>query len=375
MKVAIVHDWLNQRGGAERVLEALVEMYPQAPIYTSIYWPQAMPEAYRSWDIRTSFMDRLPLVKKHHQPFLPLYPLAFEQFELRGYDLVISNKSAFCHGVITAPETLHICYCLTPTRFLWDYAGYVQREGLGRLARWALPPFLSYLRLWDKAAADRVDHFVAISQAIRQRIQKFYRRQAVVIHPPVDTTRYAPAEGGDDYFLIVSRLIPYKRIDLAVQAFNQLGLPLTIVGDGRDRASLQAMARPNIQFLGRVPDDELGQLMARCRAFVFPGLEDFGITPLEAQAAGRPVIAFAGGGALDTVVEGVTGTFFHEPSPQALAEAVKSFDDTRYDPAVIKEHAEQFDTTVFKQQLQQFIVEKTHHASRFTLHASRDMGV
>jgi len=374
LKVAIVHDWLNQRGGAERVLEALVEMYPQAPIYTSIYWPQAMPEAYRAWDIRTSFMDRLPLVKQHHQPFLPLYPLAFEQFDLRGYDLVISNKSAFCHGVIPAPETLHISYCLTPTRFLWDYGGYVQREGVGKLARWALPPFLSYLRLWDKAAADRVDHFVAISQAIRQRVQKFYRRQAVVIHPPVDTSRYVPAGGGDDYFLIVSRLVPYKRIDLAVQAFNHLGLPLVIVGDGRDRASLQAMAYPNIQFLGRVPDDELGQLMARCRAFVFPGLEDFGIAPLEAQAAGRPAIAFAGGGALDTVVEGVTGTFFHEPSPQALAEAVKSFDEARYDPAVIRKHAERFDTAVFKQRLRQFIEEKwseTQQTTRFTFHVSR----
>ena len=363
MKVAIVHDWLNQRGGAESVLEALVEMYPQAPIYTSIYWPQAMPEAYRSWDIRTSFMDRLPLVKKYHQPFLPLYPLAFEQFDLRGYDLVISNKSAFCHGVITAPETLHICYCLTPTRFLWDYAGYVQREGLGKLARWALPPFLNYLRLWDKAAADRVDHFAAISQAVRQRIQKFYRRQAAVIHPPVDTTGYVPAEGSDDYFLIVSRLIPYKRIDLAVQAFNQLGLPLVIVGDGRDRASLQEMAKPNIQFLGRVPDEEMRQLLARCRAFIFPGLEDFGIAPVEAQAAGRPVIAFGGGGALDTVVEGVTGTFFHEQSPQALAEAVRSFDEARYDPAVIREHAERFDTAVFKQQLRQFIEENMNYAN------------
>jgi len=367
LKVAIVHDWLNQIGGAESVLEALVEMYPQAPIYTSIYWPQVMPEAYRSWDIRTSFMDRLPLVKKHHQPFLPLYPLAFEQFDLKGYDLVISNKSAFCHGVITAPETLHVCYCLTPTRFLWDYGGYVQREGLGQLAHWVLPPFLSYLRLWDKAAADRVDHFVAISQAVRQRIQKFYRREAVVIHPPVDTSCYVPTEDGDDYFLIVSRLIPYKRIDLAVQAFNQLGRPLVIVGDGRDRASLQAIAKPNVKFMGRVPDDELGQLMARCRAFILPGLEDFCIAPVEAQAAGRPVIAFAGGGALDTVVEGVTGTFFHEQSPQALAEAVRSFDDTRYEPAVIRKHAERFDTTVFKQWLRQFIESRiTDHVTRNT---------
>lgn len=350
------------------MLEALVEMYPQAPIYTSIYWPQAMPEAYRSWDIRTSFMDRLPLVKKHHQPFLPLYPLAFEQFELRDYDLIISNKSAFCHGVITPPETLHICYCLTPTRFLWDYTGYVQREGLSRLARRVLPPFLSYLRLWDKAAADRVDHFVAISQAVRQRIQKFYRRQAAVIHPPVDTTRYVPAQEHDDYFLIVSRLVPYKRIDLAVQAFNQSGLPLVIVGDGRDRARLQAMAGPNIRFLGRVPDEELKPLVAHCRAFVLPGVEDFCIALVEAQAAGRPVIAFAGGGALDTVVEGRTGTLFYEPSPQALAEAVRSFDDTRYDPAIIRKHAERFDKVVFQQRLRQFIAQ---HASRFMPYPSR----
>lgn len=358
MKVAIVHDWLNQRGGAENVLEALVEMFPQAPIYTSIYWPQVMPEVYRSWDIRTSFMDRLPLIKKHHQPFLPLYPLVFEQFDLRGYDLVISNKSAFCHGVITGPATLHICYCLTPTRFLWDYSGYVEREELGKLTRWALPPFLNYLRLWDRIAADRVDHFIAISQAVGQRIQKFYRHESVVIYPPVSTTRYAPVDGGDDYFLIISRLIPYKRIDLAVQAFNQLGFPLVIVGDGRDKENLKKMARSNVKFMGRVPDEEMRQLMARCRAFIFPGLEDFGIAPVEAQAAGRPVIAFAGGGALDTVVEGVTGTFFHELSPKALAEVVSNFDDILYNSSVIREHAVKFDTEVFKQHLRQFIEKK-----------------
>jgi len=353
-----VHDWLNQIGGAEGVLEALVEMYPAAPIYTSMYWPQAMPQAYRSWDIRTSFMDRLPLAKRYHQPFLPLYPLAFESFDLAGYDLVISNKSAFCHGVIVPPEALHICYCLTPTRFLWDYHRYVQREGVGRLVRLLLPLFLNYLRVWDRAAADRVDHFVAISQAVRRRIAKYYRREATVIYPPVDTGKYAPADSHDDYFLIVSRLIPYKRIDLAVRAFNELRLSLVIVGDGRDRRRLEKMAGPNIRFLGRVPEDKLRELFSRCRAFIFPGLEDFGIAPVEAQAAGRPVIAYAGGGALETVVEGVTGAFFHQQTPEALIEAIEKFDDGAYDPAAIRRHAQRFDKKVFKRRLGEFVEEK-----------------
>ena len=358
MKVAIVHDWLNQRGGAEVVLEALVEMYSQAPVYTSMYGPQAMPQAYRSWDIRTSFMDRLPLVKRYHQPFLPLYPLAFESFDFTGYDLVISNKSGFCHGVITSPDTLHICYCLTPTRFLWDYSSYAQRERLRGLARLALPPFLSYLRLWDRAAADRADHFVAISRTVQQRIAKYYRRDSAIIHPPVDTTKFAPRNSHDDYFLIVSRLIPYKRIDLAVRAFNELGLPLVIIGDGRDRDNLQALAKSNIEFLGRVPDGEIGNYFARCRAFILPGQEDFCIAPVEAQAAGRPVIAYAAGGVLDTVREGVTGAFFHNQTPEALIKAIKEFDETGYDPAVIRRHAERFDKRVFKEQLSAFIEEK-----------------
>ncbi len=340
------------------MLTALKEMYPQAPIYTSIYWPEVMPEEYRSWDIRLSFMDKIPFVKSHHQPFLPFYPLAFESFDLNGYDLVISNKSGFCHGVITPPQTLHICYCLTTTRYLWDFPSYVRREGLGRLARLVLPPFLFYLRLWDRMAAERVDHFVAISETVKRRIAKYYRRESVVIHPPVDTRIYTLAPDHDDYFLIISRLIPYKRIDLAVQAFNELGAPLIVIGDGRDRARLQAQAKANIEFLGRVPDEEKKLYLAHCRAFIFPGLDDFGIAPVEAQAAGRPVIAYAGGGALDTVVEGVTGAFFYEQTPQALLKAVRDFDDARYDPVVIRQNAERFDTEVFKRQLARFIEER-----------------
>ncbi len=358
MKVALVHDWGNQVGGAENVLLALKELFPDAPVYMSMYDPAVMPEVCRTWEICTSFMDRLPLVKRHHQPFLPLYPLAFEQFDFSEFDLVISNKSGFCHGIITPPETLHIDYCLTPTRYVWDYRSYARREGIGRVANFLLQPLLSYLRTWDRLAADRVDHFVAISSEVQRRIRKYYRRDSVVIHPPVEIDRFTPEDGHDDYFLIVSRLIPYKRIDLAVRAFNALGWPLKIVGDGRDRPSLERIAGPNVEFLGRVPDGELRTLLQRCRAFVFPGCEDFGIAPLEANAAGRPVIAYRAGGALDTVVEGKTGLFFDEPTPQSLAAAVRALDSMTFDPAAIRQHTLRFDKAVFRRELMCFVEEK-----------------
>ncbi len=357
MKVALVHDWGNQVGGAENVLLALKEMFPDAPVYMSMYNPAVMPDICRTWDIRTSFMDRLFLVKRHHQPFLPLYPLAFEQFDFSAFDLVISNKSGFCHGIITPPETLHIDYCLTPTRYVWDYRSYARREGIGRVANFLLQPLLSCLRVWDRLAADRVDHFIAISTEVQRRIRKFYRRASTVIYPPVETARFEPGEG-HDYFLVVSRLIPYKRIDLAVQAFNTLGRPLKIVGDGRDRAKLEQMAAPNIEFLGRVPDDELPTLLQRCRAFIFPGVEDFGIAPLEANAAGRPVIAYRAGGALDTVIEGQTGLFFDEPTPQSLAAAAHALDGMSFDPQAIRQHALRFDKAVFQRELMHFVEEK-----------------
>jgi len=355
LRVAIIHDWLNQVGGAENVLEAFKELFPEAPIYTSMYWQPVMPPAYRNWDIRVSFMDRLPLVKRRHQLFLPLYPLAFESFDLRGYDLVLSNKSGFCHGVITPPETPHLCYCLTPTRYLWNTHEYVEREGLGRLARLALLPFLALLRLWDRLAADRVDSFAAISTAVQRRIRKYYGRDSVVIHPPVDTARYQPADKYEDYFLVVSRLVPYKRVDLAIQACTELNLPLVIAGEGRDRARLEKMAGPSVRFLGRVSGADVARLMAHCRAFIFPGLEDFGIAPVEAQASGRPVVAFRGGGALDTVVEGQTGLFFDEQSPEALTAALARFDPAAFDPDACRANAERFDKRVFARRIQEWI--------------------
>jgi glycosyltransferase involved in cell wall biosynthesis len=359
MKTALVHDWLNQIGGAENVLETLVAMWPQAPVYTSMYGPALMPDSYRAWDVRTSFMQRLPGVTRHHQAYLPFYPLAFEQFDLGGYELVVSNKSAFCHGVITPPETLHICYCLTPTRFLWMYDAYRQREGIGRLANGLLRPALAWLRQWDRLAADRVDHFIAISRTVQRRIRKFYGRASDVIYPPVDVARFTPSgRAPGDYYLAGGRLIPYKRVDLAVAAFNQLGLPLVVFGDGRDRRELEAQAGPNITFLGRVSWDQLVDLFQRCRAFIFPGLEDFGIAPVEAQAAGRPVIAYADGGALDTVMDGETGALFHEQTPAALAAAVQAFDTAAASPSACRRNAERFAVERFRHELSAFVETK-----------------
>jgi glycosyltransferase involved in cell wall biosynthesis len=359
MNTALVHDWLNQIGGAENVLECLVSMFPGAPVHTSIYAPKLMPAGYRTWDIRTSYMQRIPGVTTHHQSFLPLYPLAFEQFDLAEYELVISNKSAFCHGVITPPETLHICYCLTPTRFLWMYDAYRQREGLGRLADSVLRPMLAGLRQWDRLAADRVDHFIAISRAVQARIHTYYRRESTIIHPPVDVQRFLPSRRKPgQYYLAGGRLIPYKRVDLAVEAFNRLGLPLVIYGDGRDRDALQAKAASNITFLGRVSWEHLVDLYQHCRAFIFPGLEDFGIAPLEAQAAGRPVIAYAGGGVLDTVVDGQTGALFHQQTFEALVAAVRAFDPDAISPTACRQNAERFAVDRFQQDLLNFVEAK-----------------
>ncbi len=358
MKLAIVFSWLNQYGGAERVLEVVHEMYPQAPIYTSIYDAEALPSHYRDWDIRTSFLDRLPGIHRHHQRYLPLYPFGFESFDLRGYDIVLSLSSAFGHGVITPAHTPHICYCLTPARFLWNYHGYIERESVGRLTRKALLPFLSYLRMWDRLAADRVDRFVAISRTVQARIHKYYGRDAEIIYPPVDTRSFADDSSPEDYYLIVSRLVPYKRIDLAIRAFNELGLPLKIIGDGRDRAALESLAKPNIQFLGYVTDDaQVRRYMAHCRALIFPGEEDFGLVPVEAMAQGRPVIAFKGGGALDTIEEGRTGLFFPLPTPDSLATTVRQFEKQAhlFDPKHIQSHAQRFSANRFQRELSKLL--------------------
>ncbi|TMD79125.1 MAG: glycosyltransferase family 4 protein [Chloroflexi bacterium] len=360
MKVALVHDYLNQMGGAERVVLALHEIFPDAPIYTSIYDPQRVDPAFQKMDIRTSFMQRLPMVTKHHQPYLPIYPFAMESLDLRGFDMVLSSSSAFGKGVITRPETLHICYCHTPMRWCWNYDEYVEREHLGKMARRVLPFLITALRSWDQTSAMRVDHFIANSPVVAERIQKYYRRDAVVIPPPVEAGRFTfdPAIQVEDYFLIVSRLIPYKRIDLAIEACNELQLPLVIIGGGRDQERLKKMAGPTIRLVGRLSDEEVLHYYAHCRAFLFPGEEDFGITPLEAQASGRPVIAYGAGGALASVVDGTTGVFFQNQTVESLVTVLASFDERKYDPQVIRNHALEFDMPRFHRRILQFIEAK-----------------
>jgi len=364
-RTALVHDWLNQVGGAESVLEEMVSLFPHAPIYTSLYAPERMPPAYQQWPIRTSFMQRLPGIVDHHQPYMPLYPLAFARTDLSAYDLVLSNKSGFCHGVGTQRKgrrATHVCYCLTPTRYLWFYEQYRAREQIGGTLDALLRPVLSVLRRWDWAAAQRVDHFIAISREIQTRIRTIYGRDSVVIHPPVDTDYFTPAPSlpehanTDGYYLIVSRLIPYKRIDLAVDAFRHLPRErLLIVGDGRDREQLAARASANVTFLGRQSRESVRELLRGCKAFLFPGLEDFGIAPVEALSVGRPVVAFAGGGALDTVTPGVTGELFATQSVESLVDALHRFDPAAYAPTACRAQAEQFSRANFRHKLLDFL--------------------
>ncbi len=360
MKVALVHDYLNQMGGAERVVLALHEIFPDAPIYTSIYDPQRVDPAFQKMDIRTSFMQKFPGVTKHHQPYLPFYPFAMESLDLRGYDLVLSSSSAFGKGVITRPETMHICYCHTPMRWCWNYDEYVEREQLGSTARKVLPFLITGLRIWDQTSAMRVDHFIANSPVVAERIQKYYRRDAIVIPPPVEASRFPfdPAIEPEDYFLTLSRLIPYKRVDLAIEACNQLHLPLVVIGSGRDADRLKQLAGPTIRFMGRLSDDAVLHYFAHCRAFLSLNEEDFGITPLEAQASGRPVIAYAAGGALASVVGGVTGTFFAQQTVNSLTNALASFDEKTYNSTVIRNHALEFDLPRFKRRILQFVEAK-----------------
>jgi glycosyltransferase involved in cell wall biosynthesis len=356
-RVAIVHDYLNQWGGAERVLEELCVIWPDAPVFASIYDHERMPAAYRAWTIRTTFMQRLPGILRNHQPYLPLYPLAFARLDLRDYDLIVSSSSAFAKNIHPAPGALHVCYCHSPMRFAWNAADYARREKLGSPVRAALGPLLRVIRRWDERGTRRVDHLIANSATVAERIGRYYGREAFDIPPPVKT--YMPAAEGepDDFFLVVTRLVPYKRLDVVVEAFNRLGLPLRIVGKGRDREELERRAGPNIRFLGGVSDEEKNYLYARCRATIFPAEDDFGIAQVEAQAAGRPVIAYRAGGATETVRDGATGLFFDAQTPEALMAAVERLATQRFDPETIRAHARTFDAAVFRRNIAAYVEE------------------
>jgi glycosyltransferase involved in cell wall biosynthesis len=376
LRVAFVHYWLVAHRGGERVIEALGEIFPDADIFTLVYDPERTSPAIRRHRIQTSFIQRIPFGRSHHRAFLPLYPMALERFDLRGYDLVISSESGPAKGVLTDPETCHICYCHTPMRYLWNlYHEY--RASAGPLTRLAMPFFAHYLRQWDLASAARVDYFVANSRNTARRVQKFFGRESRVIYPPVDVQRFTPAPvaatasaAKDSYYLAVSEMVPYKRIDLAVEVFNRLGRRLVVVGDGPEFQRLRRQAGPTVEFTGRIDDERLAGLYAACRAFIFPAEEDFGIAPLEAQSSGRPVIAFAKGGALETVIgydgEGgpgpgqCTGLFFSSQRADDLAHAVARFEliENRFDPGFIRRHAEAFSGPRFRQEMEAFIAEK-----------------
>jgi glycosyltransferase involved in cell wall biosynthesis len=358
MRLAIVHDYLNQFGGAERVIAALHELYPDAPIYTSIYDERRLPAVFQRMDIRTSFMQKLPLVKTFFKYYFMLYPIAFEQFDLSEYDVILSSSSAYAKGIKKRAGQLHICYCYTPARFIWRYDDYVRKENIPPLFKQFLPFFLEPLKKWDRNNTKTVDHFVAISAAIAERIKKIYGRESDIIYPPVETAYFRPATTDGDYYLIVSRLNAYKRIDLAVSAFNELDLPLKIVGAGPARRQLAKLARPNIEFLGRRSDEEVKRLLSECRALIFPGEEDFGIVPLEALASGRPVIAYRAGGAVETLSDGETGIFFDEQSPRSLINAVNRFKFTVFSKEKLRAQALKFDKKVFQDKIERFIREK-----------------
>lgn len=348
MKIALVHDYLNQYGGAERVLEVLCRMFPDAPIYTTLYSEQATNGVFCKRDIRFSFLQNIPFVKRYHHAFPFLMPLAVERFDFSEFDVVLSVSHSFAKGVITKPSTKHVSYCLTPPRYLWDDSHrYVQEFQYPAIIKAFALPFLSYLRVWDREASVRPDAMIAISDFVRQRIAKYYHRDVPVLYPPVDVSQFRIMNGYHDYYLMVGRLVTYKKFDLAINAFNKLEWPLKIVGAGMDEKRLRRMAGKNIEFLGAVTDAQLANLYGHAKALVFPQEEDFGIAPLESMASGRPVIAYRGGGATETVIDGETGVFFDEQTPESLISALEKFDPSAYKTTTCRAQAEKFDIPRF----------------------------
>jgi glycosyltransferase involved in cell wall biosynthesis len=358
MRVAIVHDNLIQFGGAERVLLALMELFPHAPVYTLLYDPAVAPTmraanpAFDERRIRPSFLQRFPWARRHHHYLPLLMPLAAEQFDLRGYDIVLSDTYSYAKGVITDAGTMHISYCFTPTRYVWDDCHRYVRAFAERALFLRLAPLgLSYIRLWDYFASQRVDHYITLSAFVAERIKKYYGKPAQVIAPPVDVDRFSVSTTHDDYYIVVSRLVPYKRVDLAVAACVKLGQRLKVVGTGPEIARLKKQAGPTIEFLGFVPDEELPALYAGARALLFPQEEDFGITVLEAAANGKPTIAYASGGALETIVNSETGVFFAEQTVDSLVAAMVDFEKKEFDPERIRAHAQLYSHQRFLREL------------------------
>jgi glycosyltransferase involved in cell wall biosynthesis len=344
MKVALVYDRVNKWGGAERVLLSLHKIFPDAPLFTSVYNKDSAPWA-KVFDVKTSFLQNFPFAKSSHELYALFMPLAFESFDFSNYDLVISVTSEAAKGIITKPSTLHISYLLTPTRYLWSgYETYFKNNLFRLFSR----PFISYLRSWDRIAAQRPDKIVAISTAVAERVKKYYKRDSEIIFPPLEKLNDGKTTETSDYFLVVSRLVYYKRIDIAVKAFNKLNLPLKIIGKGNEEVSLKKLANSNIEFLGNLTDEKLSFYYKNSKALIFPGVEDFGLVMAEAQSFGKPVIAFKGGGALDIIRKGATGEFFETQTPESLIKVLEKFESTSYNSNLCRENALRFSFENFK---------------------------
>ena len=355
MKVALVHDFLLRMGGAERVLNEFSKMYPKAPIYTLLYDEEKCGEIFPRERVRTSTLQSFPkILRKRHKYLLPFMPTATEQIDLSDFDVVLSSSNAYVHGVVTNLRTKHLCYCHSPMRYAWDWThNYFEENNLRGIKKRAVMNLLNKIRMWDQAAADRPTKFVANSATVQDRIRKYYRQEADVIFPPVDVKRFRVGKGHEDYYLIVSTLTPYKRIDLAISLFNRLGRRLVIIGDGAARKQLEAMSGPSIDFLGFKPDSVVKEYIENCRGLIFPGEDDFGIVPVEAMAAGKPVLAYGHGGATETVVEGLTGEFFMEPTLESMEDGLARLmlNESVYNPTKIRRHANLFDREVFTENI------------------------
>jgi len=355
-KVALVHDFLLYQGGAEKVFEEISSVFPEAPVFT-LSQKKRMVRKFEGRKVIPSFLGKLSLLLPHRW-LLPFYPLTAESIDLREYDLVISSTSSFMKGIVVKPKTLHICYCHTPTRYLWDWhSRYLDESFSSPVKKILTSALMNYLRMWDRMAAERVDLFVANSKFTAERIKKYYNKPSELIYPPVDVDKFTVKEKTRGYFLVVSRLSPYKRIDLVVEAFNKLGWPLIVVGEGKEKKKLEKSAEKNIRFLGYVGSKRLAKLYAACRAFIFPGLDDFGITMVEAMASGRPVIAFRGGGALEIVEEGKTGEFFNSHQPEIFIDTLRRFkvQEKEYSPEYIRKSAKKFSKQKFHERFREFL--------------------
>lgn len=362
-KIALVFDWMTNPGGAEKVNLMLHKMFPEAPIFTSIFNKDKL-RGFEKAAIKTSFIQNLPFAKTKHQLYLGLMPYAYELFDLSSYDIVISSSHACAKGIITKPETLHICYCHTPMRYAWDnWHEFIQQYKINPLVKNFGKKRIHKIRMWDRLSAERVDYFIANSSTTKKRISKYYNKPSTIINPMIRVNNYKIAEKTKGYFLAVGRLAPYKKFDLIVETFNQIGLPLKIVGTGIMEDDLRKQAKGNIEFLGYVDEQRLQTLYSEAEALIFPQLEDFGITPLESMASGRPVIAFEQGGALDTVIDGETGLFFKKQNSMHLKSAIEEYQKQKkhFNSEKIRKHAEKFDEHEFRKQLMNYLKEKWSH--------------